>query len=163
MCKYKEFALDNAKPCMAVFADFAKAAEAFDTVSHSLLLRKLDDVGVKMESYLSDRVHLTLIITDTAVQSYCNDMHIDELCRRLISIAARSTISVNQGIRISERLSRRGFHSKETAAIHKAHLVTQLVVVRYNLARTATACAVSFGTFRRYRAGQANIILLDGA
>ncbi|KAK9687646.1 Reverse transcriptase (RNA-dependent DNA polymerase) [Popillia japonica] len=63
LTEYVSDALDNAKPCMAVFIDLAKA---FDTVSHSLLLRKLDDVGIRgralslMESYLSNRAHLTI-------------------------------------------------------------------------------------------------------
>lgn len=71
LTEYVSDALDNAKPCMAVFIDLAKA---FDTVSHSLLLRKLDDVGIRgralslMESYLSNRAQYVQI-NETISQS----------------------------------------------------------------------------------------------
>lgn len=51
-------ALDKADHCLCIFIDLAKA---FDTVSHSLLLQSLEDIGVRnnclklFKSYLSDR------------------------------------------------------------------------------------------------------------
>lgn len=51
-------ALDRGRPCAGVFIDLAKA---FDTVSHKLLLKKLENIGVRglglqlFESYLSNR------------------------------------------------------------------------------------------------------------
>jgi len=51
--------LDLSKPCAAVFIDLAKA---FDTVSHRMLLSKLENIGVRgnafslIQSYLSGRI-----------------------------------------------------------------------------------------------------------
>lgn len=64
LTKYITNSLDESKKCIAVFLDLAKA---FDTVSHDLLLKKLEAVGIRgvaydwFTSYLTNRTQTVKI------------------------------------------------------------------------------------------------------
>lgn len=63
--------LDKSKPTIAIFLDLAKA---FDTVNHEILLRKLNNIGVRgnanklIRSYLTDRTQVVKIKDETSSQ-----------------------------------------------------------------------------------------------
>ena len=76
LTKFITNTLDERNKCIAVFLDLAKA---FDTVSHNLMLRKLESVGIRgvahswFQSYLTNRTQSTRIgnhTSDRAVIDY---------------------------------------------------------------------------------------------
>lgn len=68
-------ALDESRPCMAIFLDLAKA---FDTVNHELLFKKLELYGIRgialklIESYFTDRVQITKIYNTISSEMVLN-------------------------------------------------------------------------------------------